>query len=238
MTVGPSGTQWGVWRLLMMAPGGSCPPASRGRDTGRGRSAGLRPWAHVEQDVPEAGHGPRTRSRWRPTVTGDGQGTLLARRVPHLRIPIPAVRAAAGRGGAVLARAWRSGRSQDSPHRDVPWTRAPFTALGSIRGGSFNAARFQTQRGGMGTTRSSGADAPAPGAPPGDWAAPAPHPSLSCAADRGRRFSAVSASARRRATADSEGLTLLPTAGVSGGELAKRLRRDQLSRTPRSGHHR
>lgn len=76
-------------------------------------------------------------------------------------------------------------------------------------------------------------DTPAPwGHPRGDGATPTPLP-LSCEADRSHRFSA--ATAQRRATPDSDGLTLLPTAGANGTELTKRLLNDQLSRTPHSG---
>lgn len=111
MTVGPSGTQGGIWRLLMTAPGGShpasagpLPPASRGRDTRQGPSVGLRPWADVGQEVPEAGHGSWTRSRRRPTATGDGQDTPLTRGAPTRRSRFPLVHGAAGRGGRGPAR--------------------------------------------------------------------------------------------------------------------------------------
>lgn len=152
MTVGPSGTQGGVWRLLMTAPGGShpasagpLPPASRGRDTRQGPSVGLRPWADVGQEVPEAGHGSWTRSRRRPTATGDGQDTPLTRGAPTRRSRFSLVHGAAGRGGRGPAQAspvpgltcaWHSGRPQDSTPRDVHTSRARLPASAASGGRS------------------------------------------------------------------------------------------------------
>lgn len=123
------------------------PPPSRQQGPGHqaGALVGLRPWADVGQEVPEAGHGSWTRSRRRPTATGDSHDTPLTRGAPTRRSRFPLVHGAAGRGGRGPAQAspvpgltcaWHSGWPQDSTLRDVHTSRARLPASAASGGRS------------------------------------------------------------------------------------------------------
>lgn len=197
------------------------------------------------QEVPGAGHASWTRSQRCPTATGAGHDTLLTRRLPNPQTPIPACARSGQTWGAQvpprahLCAAQRPVSGLDAPGRaDTLWSRAPSAlAQRHLEAGLLTSHCFKPSEavwklthcnGTGGVTRRPHGDTPGATGPRQH-----PPPTLSCEADRSHRFSA--ATAQRRATPDSDGLTLLPTAGANGTELTKRLLNDQLSRTPHSG---